>query len=284
VRSRRTAIVFTILAIGFAVIDAIAVVLSRRGVLPFSMEHADFWRASVPGTIIWAVFSNFGPALAAVLALALCQGRGAVADLGRSLVRWRVPGRLYVLAWFGILINIAVVIAGYAVHALHFDPTGFSPVKFIVLYFAMIALDGPLGEEIGWRGVLLRQLLRTMSPLAASVVVGVVWYLWHVPSYLTEGKLPGAFEHVFFLYTCIALAIIYTWFFLKSNGSTLLMIYLHQASNYSTFLRAKLFPKTSPSIVPFLAYGAVLLGIALFAARAIARERSLLDARSANAV
>jgi len=279
VKSRRTAIVFTILSIGFAVVYAIVVVLSRRGVLPFSMEHVDFGRASVPGTIIWLVFANFGPALAAVLALALCQGRSGVADLGRSLVRWRVPGRLYVLAWFGILVNVAVVIAGYAVHAVRFDPNGFAPVKFVVLYFAMIVFDGPLGEEIGWRGVLLPQLLRTMSPIAASLMVGVVWYAWHVPMYLTEGKLPGAFEHLFFLYTCVALSLIYTWFFLKSNGSTLLMIYLHQASNYPTFPRFKLFPKTSDSLVPILAYGVVLLLFAVMAGTAISRERPALRGR-----
>jgi hypothetical protein len=80
----KTAIVFTALALGFAVVYWIVVALSRAGTLPFSMEHEGFGRASLAGNIVWLVFSNFGPALAAVLALALCRGREALIELGRT--------------------------------------------------------------------------------------------------------------------------------------------------------------------------------------------------------
>jgi len=143
----------------------------------------------------------------------------------------------------------------------------------------MAAIDGPLGEEIGWRGVLLPQLMQRVSPLAASLVVGVVWYAWHVPLYAAEDKLPGLGEHVFFLYTCLALSVIFTWFFLKSNASTFLMIYVHDASNYATFLRAKLFPKDATSPWPLAVYAALLLVLACAAAIVLARGNG---ARSAD--
>jgi membrane protease YdiL (CAAX protease family) len=268
-RPTRTAVVFTILALGFSLLYWLAVVLSKSGALPFSMEHADFARKSLPGTIIWLLFDNFGPTLAAIIAVASCRGRSALADLGRSIVRWRVPGRLYVLAWFGLLINTGVVIAGYATHTLRFDPSAFTVVKFVLLYFVMIAFDGPLGEEIGWRGVLLPNLMERVRPLPAALIVGVIWYAWHVPLYAAEGRMSTAFDHAFFLYTCIALSIVFTWFFVKSNGSTFLMIYLHNASNYSTFLRFKLFPKVADSHATAYAYGAVLLAITAAAAVAL---------------
>ncbi len=66
----KTAGVFTALALGFACVYWAAVVLRAPGVLPFSMEHEGFGRASLPGSIVWLVFSNFGPALAAVIAIA----------------------------------------------------------------------------------------------------------------------------------------------------------------------------------------------------------------------
>jgi len=270
----RTTVVFTVLALGFAVIYWIVAVLSRAGTLPFSMEHVDFGRASLAGNIVWLVFSNFGPALAAVIALAVCRGRAALAELGRSLVRWRVPPWLYVAAWFNLVLNGAVVAVGYATGTLHFDDAAFAPLKFALLFFVMAAIDGPLGEEIGWRGVLLPELMRRMSPLAAALVVGVVWYAWHVPLYAAEDKLPGLGEHIFFLYTCLALSVIMTWFFLKSGASTFLMIYLHDAANYSTFLRAKLFPKLASSPWPIAAYAALLLVLALAAAVALVRNRA----------
>ena len=268
----KTAAVFTVLALGFAVVYWIAVMLSRAGTLPFSMEHDGFGRASPAGNVVWLVFSNFGPALAGVIALALCRGRDALAELGRSLIRWRVPAWLYVVAWFGLVLNAAVVAAGYATGSLHFDPSAFAPVKFVLIFFVMAVVDGPLGEEIGWRGVLLPELMRRFSPLAAALVVGFVWYAWHVPLYAAEDKLPGLGEHVFFLYTCLALSVIMTWFFLKSGASTLLMIYLHDATNYATLLRFKLFPKLASSPWPMAVYAALLFVLACAAAVALARR------------
>jgi len=273
-RSTRTAVVFTVLALGFAVIYWIVVVLSRNGTLPFSMKHTDFGRESFAGNVVWLIFSNFGPALAGVIALALCRGRGAVAELGRSLVRWRVRGWLYAAAWFGLVINGAVVIAGLPAHVLRFDPGAFAPVKFAFLYFVMIALDGPLGEEIGWRGTLLPQLLEKLRPLPAAAMVGVIWYAWHVPLYAAEARMTTLPAHLLFFYTCIALSIIFTWFFLESKGSTLLMIYLHNASNYSTFLRFKLFPKIADSPVIAVTYCTLLFGFALAAGLALCAKKS----------
>lgn len=268
----RTAVVFTVLAVGFAVLDWIAVVMSRSGALPFSMEHAGFGRASLPGTAIWLAFSNFGPALAAVIALGVCRGRAGLTELGRSLVRWRVPGWLYIAAWFGLVLNAGVVIAGYATHSLHFDAAAFTPLKFVLLFFVMAAIDGPLGEEIGWRGVLLPQLLMRFSPVGAALIVGLVWYAWHVPLYAAEDKLPGLTEHLAFLLTCVALSLIMTWFFLKASASTLLMIYLHNATNYATFLRFKLFPKTAASMLPTYVYVVLLVALGLLAAFALTRR------------
>jgi len=95
-----------------------------------------------------------------------------------------------------------------------------------------------------------------------------------VPLYATEDKLMGLGEHAIFLYTCIALSLIMTWFFLKSRGSTFLMIYLHDATNYSTFLRSKLFPKIAASPVPIIVYMVLLLIFALLAAAALARRKA----------
>ncbi|HJT97550.1 MAG TPA: CPBP family intramembrane glutamic endopeptidase [Rhodanobacteraceae bacterium] len=270
----RTAVVFALLALGFAVLYWAAVVLSRSGALPFSMESAGFARASVAGSAIWLVFRDFGPAIAGVIALAICGGRAALAGLARSLVRWRVPGWLYLAAWFGLVLNAGYVVAGYAAGSLAFDPSAFAPVRFVLLFFVMAAIDGPLGEEIGWRGVLLPALLQRFSPLAAALAVGVVWYAWHVPLYAADDKLPGFGDHVLFLYSCLALSVIFTAFFLKSGASTFLMIYLHDATNYAMFLRFKLFAKTAASPLPTAVYAVLLLIVAVIAGFSLARQRT----------
>jgi membrane protease YdiL (CAAX protease family) len=274
-RALRTSALFTALALGFSIVYWMMVSLSRSGVVPFSMESDGFFRASVPGSVAGLLLRDFGPALAGVIAIAVCRGRSALRGLLRSIVRWRVPAWLYVVAWFGLALNAGVIVAGLAIGTLQFDPTAFVPMKFVMLFFVMALLDGPLGEEIGWRGVLLPELLRRLSPVSAAVIVGVVWYAWHVPLYAADDKLPGLAEHAIFLYTCIALSLIFTWFFMESRASTFLMVYLHNATNYSTLLRFKLFAKVGESRLPALVYVVLLLIGAVLATLALARRARL---------
>jgi uncharacterized protein len=63
------------------------------------------------------------------------------------------------------------------------DPIGF------VFFALFLLLMGPLPEEIGWRGYLLNRLLVRRSALAASLIVALVWWIWHLPL----GYLPGYF-------------------------------------------------------------------------------------------
>jgi membrane protease YdiL (CAAX protease family) len=260
--------------LGFAGLFWVAVRLSLAHVLPFSMENKDFYRASVPGTILWAVLSNFGPALSAIIALSICQGRAGLAALGRSVIRWRVRPWLYVLGLFGAVVNVAVVIAAYTFGSTRFDPSQFSLGRFTLLFFAMAVVDGPLGEEIGWRGLLLPELMRRMTALPAALLVGVVWYVWHVPIFAANGRTMSGWEHLGFFYSCVALSVLFTWFFIRSGGSTFLAIYLHAFSNYFTFVRFKLFPSISPSWLRMVVYLAVLSILAVIAAVALWRNRA----------
>jgi membrane protease YdiL (CAAX protease family) len=91
-----------------------------------------------------------------------------------------------------------------------------------------LLLGGSLGEELGWRGFLMPELLRRMNPLAASVVLGVAWGLWHLPIDLHAGfgvEGPGAI--LMRVIYAIPLTVLFTWFYLRSNGSLLVALLLH---------------------------------------------------------
>lgn len=255
-RSRTAATLYVCLALGFSALYWLLVVT-----FPEAMKKSEWAVASTWGTIAWAVLRAFGPAVAGVIALAVVQGRAAVIELGRSLVRWRVAPRLYLFALFPAVLNAIVVVTG----GLHFAPQ-VSVVKAVIFFALMALIDGPLGEEVGWRGVMLPQLLETMRPLTASLVVGVVWYLWHVPLYAADARGMGATDHALFALSCVALSIILTWFWLRSNGSTLFAIFLHNCSNYFIFLRMKLFTPLGPSPWPRAIYFTLLVALAVFLA------------------
>ncbi len=104
-----------------------------------------------------------------------------------------------------------------------------------------VAAFGPVPEEIGWRGYALGGLLGPRPGrrrvLVASLVIGVVWTLWHVPLYFIEGTYQA--EEVGFLTRRFWLfaggtffePVLYTAIFLATGGSTLAAILFHFAGN-----------------------------------------------------
>ena len=265
---RREAAVFAALALGFAVAYGGIGWLANAGVLPFTL------RGSTPGTILGALLRTFGPALAAVLCAAGFGGRRALRDLGASLAAWRLPAWLWLLALVGPFVAITLVVAtGVATGTLVRAPLESSPLRFLVVFLAMAVVDGPLGEEVGWRGYLLPRLLDTMGALRASLVAGVVWWLWHVPLYLADGRDLDLQDWGLYLLTNCALATVFTWFWLRSGGSTLLAVALHATTNFAVYLLLmNLWKRSGDSPVPQLAHAAVVVAAGSAAALALLRR------------
>uniref|UniRef100_UPI0038737CAB CPBP family intramembrane glutamic endopeptidase n=1 Tax=Wolbachia endosymbiont (group A) of Andrena haemorrhoa TaxID=2953976 RepID=UPI0038737CAB len=46
-----------------------------------------------------------------------------------------------------------------------------------------------LGEEIGWRGYLLKNLKSKISNFyIRAIIVGIIWSVWHIPTYVVAGS------------------------------------------------------------------------------------------------
>src|ERR671913_1571153 len=126
------------------------------------------------------------PAIAALLAAALTGGRGALRELGSRLVRWRVGWQWYVVVILGPAAFSLSVAGVYALLGGSFSaalPWAQSEETLVMLpvLFLILALTDGLGEEPAWRGFALPQLLSRHNALVASLIVGVLWALWHLP-------------------------------------------------------------------------------------------------------
>lgn len=60
-------------------------------------------------------------------------------------------------------------------------------VAAVVVMFFDSLIRGPLGEEVGWRGYLQNELNKRFPLLKASLIVGVIWSLWHLPLWFISG-------------------------------------------------------------------------------------------------
>ena len=100
--------------------------------------------------------------------------------------------------------------------------------------------NGPVGEEFGWRGYALLKLQNKYGPLVASLVIGTIWGVWHLPSFFAPKGVVGAiYAEVGFvfilLYTLgtIANSMFMTWLYNKSKASALVAgIIWHAAINF----------------------------------------------------
>ena len=86
------------------------------------------------------------------------------------------------------------------------------------------------GEEIGWRGFALP--LAKHSALAASLILGSLWALFHLPLFFTRGDLFASTPPLSLLVRMIGAAILFTWIYNNTGGSLLLAFLMHAASNF----------------------------------------------------
>ena len=76
--------------------------------------------------------------------------------------------------------------------------------------------------------------LLPLGEVRATLLVALIWGPWHVPFLLAGLNYPGVnfwVAFLVFLFTVVALSFAYTWFYVASSGSVLVVALLHQSSN-----------------------------------------------------
>ena len=169
-----------------------------------------------------------GPSIAAITVTALIDGRRGVGALLRRIAVWRVGVRWYLVALLGpvgllaaaALVNVAagaqVITEGPLVDWLELG--GLFGVQ-------VVGVIAGAWEELGWRGFALPRLLKSFSPLVASLGVGVLWAAWHIPLFMS-GELPWADAA-----SLVVLSILFTAVFVRTKQSVLIAFLMHAAFN-----------------------------------------------------
>lgn len=227
----------------------LAFVLSWLAVLPLLLNHG------LSPELFQILGAFAGPTLSALVVLAAMEGRRAFRPFFARYVQWRASIVWWLIVLFGPLVSVTLVaslIVGMRVL------TGFIanlPVALATYFITLVAgiILGPLWEEPGWRGFALPRLQTTYGPLVGTIVLGVLWALWHIPGYL-GGWLAGS--PLALLLSSIAFSIVMTWVYNNTRGSILLMILLHSASNATLALGAFVLPQDmSASVSAFVSNG-----------------------------
>jgi CAAX protease family protein len=197
----------------------------------FVLAYALSWWAWILYAL--GVFPNpiasFGPFLAALVVLALTEGKPGIGRLFRRMVRWRVSP-----VWYALALLLPAVLAGIAA-ALNVllgaqppSPAQVGAWPQLLPTFAVLLLVPGFGgawEEPGWRGYAVPRLQRGRSALVASLILGVLIAGWHLPL-MVAGEI-----HYSDIVLILAAMIVVNWVFNNAKGSVLIVMLLHAANN-----------------------------------------------------
>jgi uncharacterized protein len=182
---------------------------------------------------VLSIVSGFGPSVAALLTITVFNGRTGLMSWLKEALSWRVGWQWYALAFFAPPL---VMLLALALHAGLGDVIPPSPavghIPLAIANFGIVFLiGGPLGEEFGWRSYALPALGSKMGWRAASLVIGVIWGLWHLPWFFTAGTAQSQMPFVVFMLNIIAGSVLFSWLFLQSAGSVIPALVAHTSLN-----------------------------------------------------
>ncbi|HMC55296.1 MAG TPA: CPBP family intramembrane glutamic endopeptidase [Gemmatimonadaceae bacterium] len=225
--------------------------VNRFFVLTFAGTWACFLAAVLASrtaglaTLRWPllVLGAFMPSTVAVVLTAREDGRASVKSLLRRLLLWRVGMRWWAFALGYMLVIKLLVAATYRLLE------GAWPVYHGDAWYAALAalpfaaiLGGPLGEEIGWRGYALPRLAERFGLASASVILGVVWSLWHLPVFFIPGLDQFGQSLPVYVLRVIAMSVAFAWLFRNTSGSLLLAVVMHAAVNQAKDIASAVVP------------------------------------------
>ncbi len=179
------------------------------------------------------LFGVFAPAFVAIALTAVDEGRFAVARLLARTGKWRVDVRFYLIA---ITYMAATKLFAAVIHRLargEWPAFGDTPLA-LLLGAILVSTWTQAGEEVGWRGYALPRLATALGLGGASVFLGVIWALWHLPLFYLQGSGSDGQSFPIYLLHVTALSVAMSWLYWKTDGSLLLVMLMHASVNNTT--------------------------------------------------
>ena len=211
--------------------------------------------------LVLVILASNVPSLLAIVLTAIVSGRGSLRKLLGRLLIWRVDPRWYLVVVLGpaALAGGVVALNGFlGGPALSLG----MPLLGVAFFLAFSVFPGSaLGEEIGWRGYALPRLQAGRSALSASLVLGPIWALWHLPLWLTGDPVRTPTLYAAFVVSVIANSVILAWVYNSTGGSLLMVVLLHATANLPVTLVID--ELGSRATVPVLLYFGLLVAAAL---------------------
>ncbi|MEU8356151.1 type II CAAX endopeptidase family protein [Nonomuraea sp. NPDC048882] len=239
---RRPLVSFFVLANLLSWVAWVPYVLSTNGLGVLNFGFPEFLGTSqllgvLPGAYL-------GPIFSAYLVTRVAEGKEGVRRWIGRMTKWRVSWVWYLVTALGV--PAAIVVTGLA---LSDEKISMPSVAVLVAYVPGLLLQmvtTGLAEEPGWRDFALARMQRKFGPLGATVILGPLWGVWHLPLFLSEW---GGWPDVtwlrvaeFVAFACV-FSVVVTWVFNRTGQSLPLIMLLHvSVNNFMSIAYSEVFP------------------------------------------
>jgi membrane protease YdiL (CAAX protease family) len=208
----------------------------------------------VTGILMFPVML-LGPSLAGIVLTRIVDGKSGLRDLFARMFLARVPA-----GWYTALLIPPVLVLTVLLFLERFVSPVYAPNHF----FMGILFAVPAGflEEIGWMGYAFPKMRSQSNGLAPSILLGLLWALWHLPviDYLGTANPHGLYWLPFFLAFTLAMTamrVLIAWVYTNTT-SVLLAQLMHVSSTGSLVLLSAPRVTAVQEVMWYSLYGTVL--------------------------
>ena len=196
--------------------------------------------------LLFALSSLSGPTLAAYVVTGILEGKAGMGRLFRRTFQFRAGLQWYAVALF-VFLSIWLAAYSFLYNGAPLAALAANPSLLISTFLPGVLLGlliPSIGEEPGWRGFALPRMQAAYGPVLATILLGTLHGVWHLPALFTPLLGPFTVDgFLVFVLTAAAGTFIYTWVFNNTRGSVWIAMVMHAASNAASQLVTALIPE-----------------------------------------
>ncbi|MFW9946266.1 MAG: CPBP family intramembrane glutamic endopeptidase [Candidatus Odinarchaeota archaeon] len=187
---------------------------------------------------IFKIIGTFGPFIAAFILTLVNEGKEGLKYLWKR--GWHCKNQQFLVISIFLIPSIYLTSLVLVIFFEGMIPKTFlywpNPIEIITQFALFFFLGGPFQEEFGWRGYALDRLQLRFNALTSSIILGMIWGIWHLPGFFIIGTNQENQLFFPFLFSTIILSVLFTWIYNNSNRSILATMIFHATINGSNYI------------------------------------------------
>ncbi len=241
-----------------------------------------FWLPSVlsptghsdPLFFVLFIIGGYGPSVSAFLLTFINERKNGVKVLWKRF--WNVKIEIKWLLITLLLFPALFVVSSVVIILLQGTPPillWLSQPWVVISYILTAFFAGGFSEEFGWRGYTLDRFQAKTSALLSSLIIGLIWGVWHLPTWFIAGDahgIGGVPDFFLFLLEVAFASVLYTWVYNNTNRSIFIAVIFHTIFNFMTFMI--IIPSNGDLIYLILFYTTVILVVLFFKGKKLVRS------------